>query len=389
MAASRSPSSRGVWGWFGRLSNSVKTVLAGILLLVCAFPLIAWVESRAVDAARFAEERNALAVTVPPNEIDAENEGRLVHVTGELTTPDKLTDPILGVSIPALKMERQVEMFQWVEHLHTEVRSTANGGKETKPVATYSRQWSAATVDSTTFVERGYDNPKERTISDWRDVVTTATLGAFTVPEFLIEQYQALTPVELTEAELAGLRNDLRDTYRLHRGLLVNSKEVDNPQVGDLRIRLVAARPSVVTVLAMQSGSGFAKYLPNTAGLAPVGVLRNGEVPASEFLSKLAPTTGQWTWWLRGLGAVFVWLGVLSVGGPLTRACSVAPFLSDVVRASGRFFPTVVALFVWACTLSSHWFGLRPMFVIVWYVVMIAVLFQLWQVGRRRRATTR
>lgn len=389
MTASPSPSSRGVWGWFGRLSNSVKTVLAGILLLVCAFPLIAWVESRAVDAARFVEERNALAVTVPADKIDEANEGRLVHVIGELTTPDKLTDPLLGVSIPALKMERQVEMFQWVEHLHSEVRATASGGKETRAVASYSRQWSAAAVDSSKFVERGYDNPKERPISDWRDAVTTATLGAFTVPEFLIEQYQALTPVDVTETDLGQIRSELRETFRLHRGMLVNSKEVENPQVGDLRIRLVAARPGVVTVLAMQSGSGFARYLPNTAGLAPVGVLRNGEVPASVFLDRLAPTTSQWTWWLRGLGAVFVWLGVMSVGGPLTRACSVAPFLSDVVRASGRMFPTVVALFVWACTVSSHWFGLRPMFVIIWYVVMIAVVFQLWQIGRRRRATAR
>jgi hypothetical protein len=383
MAATNPPRTTGVWGAFARLSTSVKTILAGILLLVGAFPLIAWVETRAVDAARFIEDRNSLATSAAPDAIDPANEGRLVHVVGELTTGETLSDPLLGVSLTALKMERQVEMFQWIEHLHDEQRPTATGGTESRKVATYSREWSAAAVDSSKFVERGYVNPTQRAVADWRDTVSTAKLGVFTVPDFLIEQYQALTPVELTDADLARLDSNIKSTFRLHRGQLVNSADSSSPQVGDLRIRVVAARPGVVTVLAMQSGQEFARYLPNTAGLTPVGVLRNGTVEAADLLSRLSPDSHNWTWWLRGLGALLVWLGVLCVGGPLTRACSLAPFASDVVKACGRFFPTVVALFVWACTLSSHWFGLRPMFVILWYIVMIFVLFQLWQMGRR------
>lgn len=386
MSASTTSRPGGAWGAFSRLSTSVKTILAGILLLLGAFPMIAWVETRAVDAARFVEDRNSLAVTIPADAIDEANEGRLVHCTGELTTSETLSDPLLGVSLTALKMERQVEMFQWIEHRHPEQRTTANGGTESRMVATYSREWLAAAIDSTKFVERGYDNPTRRSVGDWRDVVSTATLGAFTVPDFLIEQYQALTPVELKEGDLSKMDPGLQSAFRLHRGQLVNSAAPENPQVGDLRVRLVAARPGVVTVLAMQSGQEFARFLPNTAGLAPVSLLRNGKVGAADLLGQLSPTSSQWTWWLRGAGAVLVWMGVLCVGSPLTRACAVAPFAAEVVRACGRLFPTVIALFVWACTVSSHWFGLRPMFVILWYVAMIVIVFQLWQIGRRRRA---
>lgn len=378
-----------LFGWFSRLSSKVQSLLAGLLLLLGAFPTIAWIENRAVDAARFDEQRTSLAVSVPPDAVDSSHEGQLVHVVGELSTTETLTDPILNFGLVALQMERQVEMFQWVEHTHSETRATPGGGSKSEQVATYARQWSAKPVDSRRFVEKGYDNPTERFVTDWRAEATTANLGAFSVPAFLREQYQALTPVELTVADLDRLSPDLKARLKLLEGRLVSSADPAQPQVGDLRIRLVAARPGRVTVLARQTGNSFEPYLPNAAGVAPIGRMQSNEVTADELLAGLQPDASKWTWWLRGVGVILVWLGVVCVSGPVTTACSVTPYVNDIVLATGRLFPTYVAFLVWVITVSGHWFGLSPVFVIGGYLVLIALTYQLWVRGRSLRARSR
>jgi hypothetical protein len=378
-----------LFSWFSRLSSKVQSLLAGLLLLLGAFPTIAWIENRAVDAARFEEQRTSLAVSVPPDAVDSSHEGQLVHVVGELSTTETLTDPILKVGLVALKMERQVEMFQWVEHTHLETRATPGGGTKSERVATYSRQWSAKPIDSRRFVEKGYDNPTERFLVDWRAEVASAKLGAFIVPRFLLEQFQALTPVELTAADFDRLSPDLKSRLKRHDGRFVSSADPTQPQVGDLRIRLVAASPSPVTVLARQTGSSFEPYLPNAAGLAPIGRLQVNEVPANELLAGLQPDASKWTWWLRGVGLMLVWLGVVCVSGPVTTACTVTPYVNDIVLATGRLFPTYVAFLVWGITFSGHWFGLRPMFVILGYLLLIAVTYFLWVRGQSLRARSR
>ena len=111
--------------WFGRLRRSVGGVVIGLLLIIGMVVLLFWNEGRAVTTARSLAEGAGAVVSVGADAVDAANEGKLIHVSGTVTTDSTPEDPDFAISATGVRLVRNVEMFQWKEESHSETTQEA------------------------------------------------------------------------------------------------------------------------------------------------------------------------------------------------------------------------------------------------------------------------
>lgn len=179
--------------------ESIKGVAIGGLLFLASFWVLWWNEGR-VDLSEVAKK----AIEVKADSVDKSAEGKLVSVTGDLKTDDKLDDPQFLKPGNYLRLDRDVEMFAWVERRRTETNKKVGGGKEKITTATYEKKWTSDPQAPGKFIEpKEHENPplalERRTVS-----ATQASVGAypFNPSEATLPSGE---PIKLTDDMLTGL----------------------------------------------------------------------------------------------------------------------------------------------------------------------------------------
>lgn len=92
------------------------TTIFGTILFTAGTLVLYWNEGQAVRKAQSLNEALVNVVSVRAEEpIDINNEGRLVHLVGDIIASEPLTEPDYGIQVLAVKLKRRVQMFQWIE----------------------------------------------------------------------------------------------------------------------------------------------------------------------------------------------------------------------------------------------------------------------------------
>ncbi len=186
--------------WGSRLGGSIKGVAIGGLLFIAGIPLLFWNEGRAVKTAKALEEGASVCVQLPnADTIDATMDGKLVHVTGKAVTDDVLTDDLFPNLAPkAMKLNRKVEFYQWVENERKEKKKNMGGSETTVTTYTYAKKWVSKPVDSSSFREAGHNNQVFMPEATARTLVAeNARYGAFELNKRQINRIVGDKAVEL------------------------------------------------------------------------------------------------------------------------------------------------------------------------------------------------
>ncbi len=384
-------------GWFQRIGDSIKGIVIGIAIFLASFVVLWKNEGCSVRQYRTISEGRGAVVPAEATSVDKDNDGKLVLMSATAETTDTVADPLLKVSATGIRLERKVEMYQWVEK--TETRTKKNlGGSETKETDyTYTREWRSSPVDSSKFNERGRQEGKVNppmTIGSDKWFAKDVSLGAFRLPATLIEKIPGATDISLDSTNLAALPEDLRSRASLQgnaiyiKGLpsatpIVNEGTTAGEQIGDMRISFSLVEPSAVTVLAQQKDDTFQAYQTKNN---PLFQLRAGMLGPDEFFAKMEGENKAKTWLLRILGFAMMVIGISMLLKPLEVLADVIPLLGNIVGAGVFIISLLVALPLSLSTVAVAWIYYRPLLGIPLFIVsavLVGVLIGKIKSGRK------
>ncbi|HYU33683.1 MAG TPA: TMEM43 family protein [Thermoanaerobaculia bacterium] len=370
--------------WFSRLMDSIKSVLVGLALFVVAFPVLFWNEGRAVRTARSLEEGAGSVVSVPADQVNAGNEGKLVHLTGPVSTQGELTDPDFGVHAQGVKLVRHVDMYQWKQQEKSEKRKKLGGGEETVTTYTYSKDWSSEPIDSSSFQEsNGHQNPGSFPVEASTEVADPVEVGAFTLSTEQVDQLNDGKDLPVTEAMLQEVPEPLGSQVKVSDGRFYMGENPASPQVGDVRISFQVVNPATVSLIGVQTGKSFAAYQAKAGDT--ILLVDEGTHTAPEMFQAAQSRNTVLTWIVRAGGFLMMFIGLLAVFKPISVFGDVIPLVGTMLGAGLGVFSFLLSFALSIFTIAVAWIFYRPILGIVLLALALGGLLWLVSLGRKKK----
>jgi hypothetical protein len=344
--------------WGSRLSQSFKSIVFGIAMVLGAMVLLFWNEGRAVDRIKALAAGAGAVVAGDAATVLPANEGKLVYVNGQVSTGETLVDAELGVrQFGIVKLQRKVEAFQWIEERRSESKETLGGGKETVTTTTYKKDWSDRLQDSSGFQKPNeHRNPAAMAFEKAAYQATNVRLGAFRLGAAQVSSLNREEDFDLGQQTLLPAIGGKRVHRQGNTVFLGNSPS--EPQVGDLRIRYTVVRPARISVVAQQHGDSFVPFETETGS---VSLLQYGDIPAPLMFKSAEESNATMTWLLRMAGIGLMFLGFRTILAPLRTLAAVVPLVARIVDVGLAFASFILAGSISLIVIAIAWLWARPL----------------------------
>ncbi|KAL7556773.1 hypothetical protein ACA910_005216 [Epithemia clementina (nom. ined.)] len=375
--------------WGSRLKGSCGSVVFGVIVVFASIGALIWNESNLVAARKALDEGEYLVQELPSiTVVDKTFDNRLVHLTGLARTSSLVEDPDFGVSLSStLKLQRSVEMYQWLRSKEVEQKKKAGGSVETITTYTYSQEWVNYLVDSSDFKE-GYENPTSMPFHDFIDTADPITLGAFTLPKEVCDNINSYVPLS-TSPKLAdipeatkSISSSIISVYH-NTGFYFGNGTDASPKVGDVRVFFSQIPAQNISIVARQTGNTFSRYKVSNG--RTILIVKEGTFSADAMFEDANNTLTMLTWLIR-LGAfAAMWIALQLLAEPLVVFADVLPILGNCVEGITCAVSGLVAFTISLVTIAVAWLVFRPFFSLALLGVAGAIGFAVATLRRRSR----
>jgi hypothetical protein len=340
--------------YFQRLGSSFGGMVFGIVLLIIACVMLFWNDGRAVDAQRGLNAGARSVVSLTSTAPLAENEGKLVHLTGQATSTAPLADADVGVTFTdTLTLERKVEMYQWVQETSSESKDKVGGTKETTTTYTYTKKWIEGPQDSASFEKPdGHANPAMPFVST-RIQATDAKLGGFALPEVILAQLTSETSVAPDT-----IPNGWR---KVDTALYKGTGTLEAPAIGDIRVAYAPlASGTVISAIGKQAVSTLEPWTSNNANYE-VLLAQQGMASAAIMIKDQKAAESILTWVLRFFGTIMNILAFSMLMGPLRALGNVIPLVASIIGGGVGLIAFGLGTGLSLIVIAIAWFTFRPL----------------------------
>ena len=304
----------------GSIAAALQKLLGGLILLMVGFSLLLWNELRIVQRYQRDMQVYLEVRSTPADTLRGSLHGELVHTAGRLQTPDTLTDPVFGLSAQAVRLRREVEIYD---------------GERFQPA-------------DAPGVPRGH-----QPITPWSATAATVNLGSFALSQELVREmdfFQRTLPRQLQLPEGAQIRGD-------H---VFIGEDPDRPQDSDMRIFFELLPETEVSVIALQDQTRLTGQWRDADGYH-FYLVREGVHDVSDLLPPPAFRPSILEWLFRVLGLILTIPGCHLL---LMTARSLSGSQPMTAAILGRNFPFraagVTAVFFAGPGLALPWMFVHP-----------------------------
>ncbi|OQR91935.1 uncharacterized protein ACHHYP_04187 [Achlya hypogyna] len=347
-----------------------------------------WNESHAIRTREGLQRAIAAVVAFDEAQDRAQFEDQLVYISARLTGEGGrpiLTDRHFGIAVAGVHLHRTVEMYQWREHRHDHT-FTENGEEKKEVSYSYSEEWSATPIDSDSFDDRSYENPKLWLFGSKKTTHPALRLEGYALSQALVD---AITtpqqPIPLNEHTLREmesvfaltLKDPQVDTLTATKELICTQSVDDIPAltdmfvhndaayvtrprrndprpyrnaIGDLRVSFAVTPARRVSVLASPQHEVLVPY--TSAHGVPIAMVQDGSVDADAMLGHAQSTLVLHSWytWIRRLALLLLsclgYYGVLEeyVGSVVRVPSAIGPLFLPVMEANRALVATLLGL---------------------------------------------
>jgi len=339
--------------------------IVGIVMLAIGCGILFWNEGRAVRTAAALEE--GLRDVLIPETTDVvfdENNGALVIVRGKLNIEDSLKDEYYGISMPAVKMRKVVQVYQWRETEDT-VSHQKDDANHVERSYSYDTDWFDYHIDSSNFANTlGHHNPH---LDSWPANSSLVTNVRVKVGGFLLG-----TDLKGKFTDFKPFTSDFKPAhaeFKIYAGLYYHSDNLWSPEVGDYRVQFSYAgrHGDEVTVVGRQSGREIRPY--QTQAGEDILLLRPGHREVEEVFNSEHYNNRTTTWIYRPAGWLVSFLGLSCMSSLLEMFLDQHPLLRKIVSLSVTSLHFSVSISVTLFIIGIAWLFYRPLLAILLLLV--------------------
>lgn len=344
-------------GWLSRIGGALKGILIGLILFIVAFPLLIWNEGRAVDRIKTLEEGSGSVIHIDSSPVMPVNDKKLVHLTANVTTNETLEDPVFKVQANAIKLKRNIQIYQWNEKVTTKKEKQLGGGEKTIKEYSYSKVWSDNLINSDNFKDSGYHNPENAPFKKLTLKAKNITFDAFDFPDSLTSKMNNFKRVDL-QSEAVPKIQGIENIISYAGGYFVGGNP-ETPKIGDIKVDFEMVEPGAVSIIAQQTKNTFQPFI--TSGGGELLLLEYGVASQAKMFKSALDNNTFLTWAIRIAGLIIMTLGLSLILKPLSVIADVLPILGNIVDAGAGLVAFLVAIVLTVITIAFAWLFFRPL----------------------------
>ena len=403
-----------------RVKSSFGGIGTGFVMFLIGTCLLWWNEGRAVKTAKMLAEAEKVAVHIDDvSEVDPSLTGQLIHATAQAVTNEELQDENFGFSTVAIKLNRDVEYYQYVENTTSQTKDKLGGSQETTTTYTYKKSWTSSPVNSSEFEDPAYQG-KNFTLMEFDDadyVSENVTFGGYTLNKSLIMGISGSVPSKLNieesllkawdtnisrtqatptskalaeaAAKLAKETVEAADSTKsdsattevvdnryeyvhVSKNVVYFGKNPNSPQIGDVRVTFTQVNPGLVSVLAQVEGSTFVPFKAKNG--KTLSVITMGNKSMEQMFEQQEQANNTWLWVLRIIGILLVCGGLKGIFAILSTILKVVPFLSSIMNWGVNLICNIIGIAWSLIVIAIAWIFYRPVLAIAILAVVVGIV---------------